>query len=188
LRFVAKSEKVPAVLGPFRFFGPALAVVSWTALAGCSDVLGTTTNTTTATSADAVILDAETVTAGRGCSAAKGAVYKYGVAMTFAPRSDETPTNRAAQAGIFDCFADGNFLVGEAPIFGEEDVILQVFAWDADGYAAQKTAIEQATAAADDAATRWGTTAPTARYRCTATRVAGLESRPICTPVAAPTP
>ncbi len=176
------------MLGPFRFFGPALAFVSWTALAGCSDVLGTTTNTTTATSADAVILDAETVTAGRGCSAAKGAVYKYGVAMTFAPRSDETPTNRAAQAGIFDCFADGSFLVGEAPIFGEEDVVLQVFAWDADGYAAQKTAIEQATAAADDAATRWATTAPTARYRCTATRVAGLESRPICTPVAAPTP
>jgi len=169
------------VFGPFRFLGPAAA---WIALSGCSDVLGTTTNTTTATSADGVVLDAETVVAGRACGPQKDAVYKYGVALAFAPRADETPTNRAPQAGIFDCFADGNFLVGEAPIFGEEDVILSVFAWDASGYAAQQTAIEQATAAPDQAVDRWSKTAPLARYRCTATRVGGLESRPVCAPVA----
>ena len=148
-----------------------------------------------------IILPAETLTAGYGCGTKPTQLFRYAVVVfrygqedggeAAGDPSEPSSYRRALTSNVFDCFSDATFssLVGSTYSGVRLDLFrLEVFAFNADAYAAARGIIDVAStnpreASLEQLVSELRGTSPTWTTECTATQLQHVQSLATCAPL-----
>ena len=142
-------------------------------LVGCP----TTATTTTYTPITGILIQASTVTAGRGCGTGDDQVYRYAVTLAYS-----SSPNAPFLSNVFECFADGLFSNLPASDSGSDSFIVTIYAFNQASFPPVINPCEPQNSCPAEAPSQVIEEASEANWTtiCSAEQIAGVSSLAVC--------